>query len=115
MDDLRFHVLRRNPKTETTTRGAKATTQIEKMKGLLKDKPNRLSLKLSEHLRVDNIPAISTIRMNEDEDSIIGFLPGPDSLRSLKRNANVIPLYQSKETKTDRFNKDLPPNDITVD
>ena len=99
VEDTIFHIHRHSIKTENAIGGPNASTQIDKLKGLLKDKPKKISLQPSEHLRVDNIPMLGLIRLKEehDEDAIVGYHPGPNLVQSLKRDSNVVPVYRTVE------------------
>ena len=109
VDDTRFHILRHSIKTETSTKGRKAASQIDKLQGLLKDNPAKVSLRPSERLRVDNLPSLGTITMNEEgvEKTLVGFLPGPDMNRSLKQNKNTIALFKPVKLPANLHRKDF--------
>ena len=111
VDDTSFHVLRRNIKTECRNRGAKASTQTEKVKGLLKDEPKKVSFRPSERLRVDNLPALSLIHKGDDspleDTTVVGYLPGPRVDQGLKRDINVIPIFKPLKPPEDLHRKDF--------
>ena len=87
--------MRRSLKTEQTSRGRKASSQLEKLEGLLKDPVQKQSLKGHSDL-----PALSTIHsfgLSGHQDSNIvgdqgvGYQPGKNR-GSLKVDRNVIPI-----------------------
>lgn len=102
VDDTQFHTLRLGLSTELS---CKATSQQDKLQGLLKDHPVIPSaIAPSEQLRVDTIPALTSIRDNERETDIVGYIPGDLSVgMSLKRDCNIVPipkLYYASHTAT---------------
>ena len=92
--DTRFHVLRRGLRTEQTSQGPLASSQADKLQGLLKDNPNKYSLVASERLRVDKLPALSIIHSKEEDKNIVGYHPGPVDTMSFKRDCNVVPILK---------------------
>lgn len=91
VNDTQFYVLRQGQK-ELRIKGPSAATQQDKLKGLLKDPPMRPSLAPDDLTPVNTIPCLSVIRDNEREVGVVGYLPGPQFQRSLKRDCNVIPI-----------------------
>ncbi|KAJ6668404.1 hypothetical protein lerEdw1_015781 [Lerista edwardsae] len=75
------------PATELIASGPKASCQVARLQGLLKDKPAKLSLKLQP-------TSIMGVLGDVVQDSICkGFVPGTDPNRSLKWNENTIPCH----------------------
>ena len=109
VNDIKFHHLRRGIGTECVAQGPKASTQIDKLQGLLKDRPKKISYRLTEQLRVDNLPPLSLIHKNEDSEQqgVVGYIPGPYSTGSLKPDCNTIPLYKPFQPPKDLHRKDF--------
>ncbi|XP_048347727.1 uncharacterized protein CFAP92 isoform X2 [Sphaerodactylus townsendi] len=79
------------PATELISQGPKASCQLARIQGLLKDKPMKLALK--SHVRaIQDIPAVGSIDRVES-DICRGFIPGGDDFHSLKWNGNAIPCH----------------------
>ncbi|XP_026576708.1 uncharacterized protein KIAA1257 homolog [Pseudonaja textilis] len=75
------------PATELISSGPKASCQIARLQGLLKDKPVKLSLKMQ------SFPVLGVLNNNMGERSPCkGFVPGGDMHRSLISNHNI-PCY----------------------
>lgn len=89
VDQKFFKTLRQGIKTELH---CKAASQQDKLLGLLKDEPFIPSaLAPTDDLRVDKMPALSTIRATEVKTS--GYIPGDIELsRSLKLDCNILPI-----------------------
>lgn len=94
--------------TELHMSGPKASTQLDKLTGLLKDAPQKYNLR-KEGLRLDCIPPLDMIH-NSSVDSRLGascsereegtvYLPGPANKRSWKLDSNVIPVRGQRGSK----------------
>nr|XP_056703064.1 uncharacterized protein CFAP92 [Euleptes europaea] len=91
---LRVH--RCCPETELISRGPKASCQLARIQGLLKDKPMKLALK--SHVRgIQDIPAVGSL-VRADSDICRGFIPGSDDFHSLKWNGNIIPCHDREHS-----------------
>ncbi|XP_060119597.1 uncharacterized protein FLJ43738-like [Heteronotia binoei] len=86
-----FKVHRCAPATELISSGPKASCQLARFQGLLKDKPVKLALK-SHGRSIQDIPAVGSIERAES-DICRGFIPGSDDFHSLKWSRNVIPCH----------------------
>lgn len=95
----RFHTVRKGSQTEQTTKGRKASSQLDKLQGLLKDSPQKHSLKV--HSGSTEAPPLSTLHSfglsgkkdsNIAGDRGVGFLPAGLVKGSLKVDRNVIPI-----------------------
>ncbi len=92
---------RRGIQTELAKSGPKASTQLNKLSGLLKDSPIKHSLKQAG-LTVHDIPALDVLHNpqmvnpsnGQPKDDLCkkGYVPGPEISRSLTLSSNVIPL-----------------------
>ncbi len=91
---------RRGIRTELANSGLRASTQLEKLTGLLKDPPQKLSLKQAG-LTVHDMPTLDVIhnpKLNYTEGDQTnelrkrGCVPGIEPRRSLKLDSNVVPL-----------------------
>ena len=78
---------------------------VDKLKGLLKDEPQKLSLKLPG-LRLVDSPAISIVQATEHwpdcnipDDAGVGYHPGALENHSLKLDKNVIPIADRTHDK----------------
>ena len=94
VENSRIQMLRRGISTELSNRGLQASCQTDRLLGLLKDKPAKKGLLPRACPRVGAIPALSVFSGCNQEQDIVGFLPGPSSSHSLKLNSNVIPLLR---------------------
>ncbi|KAM6468061.1 uncharacterized protein CFAP92 isoform 1-T2 [Liasis olivaceus] len=74
------------PATELISSGPKASCQLARLQGLLKDKPVKLSLKMQSP------PALGILDNMEESSPCKGFVPGPDIHHSLMSNHNI-PCY----------------------
>ena len=94
--------------TELHMSGPKASTQLDKLNGLLKDAPQKYNLQ-KEGLRLDSIPPLDMMH-NNSVDSRLGapctereegtvYLPGPSNKRSWKLDSNVIPVRGQRGNK----------------
>lgn len=88
--------------TELSTRPSCST---DKLKGLLKDEPQKLSLKLSR-LKLADSPALSVVQAAEPRpdsnipgDVGLGYNPGAMEDCSLKLDKNVIPIADRNHEK----------------
>ncbi|XP_032996722.1 uncharacterized protein KIAA1257 homolog isoform X2 [Lacerta agilis] len=75
------------PSTELTASGPKASCQLARIQGLLKDAPAKLSLRMLP------TPVAGMADQVEEVRNCKGFVPGAEPLLSLKRNDNIIPCY----------------------
>ncbi|XP_042311413.1 uncharacterized protein KIAA1257 homolog isoform X1 [Sceloporus undulatus] len=78
------------PATELISSGPKASCQLARSQGLLKDKPIKLSLKMQP------TPAAKILDTVVMASSGKGFVPGNDPHLSLKSSINIIPCYDRK-------------------
>ena len=107
---IMLYLDRKGIRTELTGCGPRATTQLDKLQGLLKDSPQKYSLK-QNGLPVYDIPALHVVhnpsvdsRLNiinvsndsQQDGSKKGYVPGPNETRSLKLDSNVIPLTEPR-------------------
>lgn len=99
-------------RTELTLSGPQAGTQLDKLQGILKDSPEKYTLR-EEGLRLEPTPALDVVhnpsvdprrkvlvveREHEGEGSkVVGYRPGPCEKRSLKLDSNVIPIEEERE------------------
>ncbi|XP_015262916.1 PREDICTED: uncharacterized protein KIAA1257 homolog [Gekko japonicus] len=86
-----FKVHRCSPATELISSGPKASCQLARFQGLLKDKPVKLALK-SHGRSIQDIPVVGSLERVES-DICRGFIPGNDDFHSLKWSKNVIPCH----------------------
>ena len=88
-------------------KGSKASNQQERVKGILKDDPQKYSL-AKQKLHMERIPTVSVITHDNDVshaiegDANLGFTPGENEGLSLTRDKNVIPV---KDYQHDHFKK----------
>ncbi|XP_065909362.1 uncharacterized protein [Dysidea avara] len=82
----------------STELSAKPLCDADKLKGLLKDEPQKMSLK-SPGLKLNEPPALFVLKTAEvrpdsniSNDMGLGYIPGPMDNRSLKLDKNVIPV-----------------------
>ncbi|XP_053150347.1 uncharacterized protein CFAP92 isoform X2 [Hemicordylus capensis] len=73
--------------TELIASGPKASCQLARLQGLLKDKPAKLSLKLQPS------PDVGFLDEVGGENICRGFVPGIEADHSLKWNGNIIPCH----------------------
>ncbi|KAJ7316810.1 hypothetical protein JRQ81_002972 [Phrynocephalus forsythii] len=78
------------PATELISSGTKASCQLARLQGLLKDKPVKLALKMKP------TPVLGMFDEVADSTVCKGFVPGSDLSQSLKMNKNIIPCYDRK-------------------
>ena len=94
VDDVRFRVHRKPGAMELRDRGSGASTQLDKLCGLLKDLPLKRSLR--GVCPDDGLVCVTLPPWSEaDEGSPGGYHPGPEG-RSLKLDKNVIPVRVSR-------------------
>ena len=104
VDDVRFRTHRCLPRTELTDKGGKSASALTKLEDILKDPPQKFSLKEGD-LRLEKIPPLGTIKSSgrrgkEDEVKHAGYRPGPLDDRSWLMEGNRIPvLAGGKEEK----------------
>lgn len=100
----RFHTLRKGSQTEQTPKGKKASSQLDKLQGLLKDAPQKHSLKM--HGNSSDAPPLSTLHSfglsgkkdsNIAGDRGVGFHPAEFGKGSLKMDRNVIPIASNND------------------
>lgn len=95
-----------------TVAGPKAATQLDQLKGLLKDAPQKHSLR-ERGLLLEETPALDVVHNpsvdqrppappakenQEGEEACRGYHPGPHEGRSLKFSSNVIPIAWERDT-----------------
>ncbi|XP_062581954.1 uncharacterized protein LOC134243735 isoform X3 [Saccostrea cucullata] len=127
VDDTRQYVHRCLIETELQERSRKSQNQIDKLKGLLKDKPVKFSLR-RQGLALKEVPPLGVVVNpsvdtaareaglpllpaveNEGVEKTNGFKPGPYEDHSWNLERNKIPVYdyqhrQFRETKGADFN-----------
>lgn len=101
-------------RTEITAAGPKAATQLDRLRGLLKDAPQKHSLR-ERGLLLEETPALAVVHNpsvdqrsppaplakedeDEEEEACRGYHPGPHEGRSLKLSSNVIPIAWERDT-----------------
>ena len=99
VDDVQFRTHRCLPTTELTNKGNKASNPLAKLENILKDPPQKFSLR--EHgLKLDKMPALSTVTNglsdrdtsgHKETDKDGGYNPGPFQDRSWRIETNRIP------------------------
>ncbi|XP_067400507.1 uncharacterized protein CFAP92 [Emydura macquarii macquarii] len=108
-DDTKLKVYRCSTAAELTTRGPKASAQLDKLQGLLKDEPEKYSLKRPGMI-LEPIPALSVLQhvpdygsypdlVNRKRSTTKGFVPGREDQHSLKWNGNIIPCHNMEHKK----------------
>ncbi|XP_006023950.2 uncharacterized protein KIAA1257 homolog isoform X2 [Alligator sinensis] len=112
-DDTKLKVYRCSTAAELTAHGPKASSQLNKLQGLLKDVPAKYSLK-RPGLILEPIPALSVLQnaprdissaspVNRTRSAISGFVPGIEERHSLKWNGNMIPCYNMEHKKFEKL------------
>ncbi|XP_013043122.3 uncharacterized protein CFAP92 isoform X1 [Anser cygnoides] len=102
-DDTKLKVHRCSAAAELSTRGPRASCQLQKLQGLLKDEPLKFSLR-KPGLILKPIPALSVLDNQPSQNSAdvlpgrrksicYGFVPGPEGQHSLKWSKNIIPCH----------------------
>lgn len=111
VEDTRQYIHRCLKETEVNERGRKAQNQIDKMQGLLKDKPVKFSLR-KRGLTLKDVPPLNVVGNpsvdtaareagfptipaveNDGVEKINGFKPGPYDDYSWNMEKNKIPVY----------------------
>ncbi|XP_056000936.1 uncharacterized protein LOC130048351 isoform X2 [Ostrea edulis] len=127
VEDTRQYIHRCLKETEVNERGRKAQNQIDKMQGLLKDKPVKFSLR-KRGLTLKDVPPLNVVGNpsvdtaareagfptipaveNDGVEKINGFKPGPYDDYSWNMEKNKIPVYdyqhkQFRDSKGADFN-----------
>ncbi|MEE6501572.1 hypothetical protein FKM82_004251 [Ascaphus truei] len=108
VDDLNMKFYRCLPATELASHGPNASTQQSRLLGLIKDKPEKLSLRRAD-MTLKPIPALPVVQNSgvnvnysgKNKDQIItdGFVPGEQEYHSLKWNGNIIPCHNREHQK----------------
>lgn len=101
VDDTKMKIYRCSTEAELVAKGLKASDQLSKLSGLLKDKPEKLSLRLPDMI-LKPIPALAVLGDTEEPTSC-GFIPGALTHHSLKWKTNMIPLHDMEHTKFDEL------------
>nr|XP_042713360.1 uncharacterized protein KIAA1257 homolog isoform X2 [Chrysemys picta bellii] len=101
-DDTKLKVYRCSTAAELTPRGPKASAQLDKLQGLLKDEPEKFSLKRPAMI-LQPIPALSVLQhipacgsypdLTRKRSTTHGFVPGLEDQHSLKWNGNIVPCH----------------------
>ncbi len=101
---MKFHRLA--PETELTYKGLLSSNQIDRLTGVLKDEPMKISLQQGmpeiPALSVVNNPSVDTLAREsgwpipvedlEEREKNCGFMPGPFDDKSWLNNKNTIPV-----------------------
>lgn len=107
VDDVRFRTHRCLLSTELRERGKKAANSISKLEDILKDRPQKFSLK-EKNLKLEKIPPLSTLngetgKLRVAEEVKVehtgGFLPGPRTERSWLMEGNRVPTLTDNDKK----------------
>lgn len=113
VDDARFRTHRCLLRTELTNKGAKAASALTKLEDILKDSPQKFSLKEGD-LRLEKVPPLGTLGgagrrgKIEDEMKHDGYKPGPLDERSWLMEGNRIPvLGDCREDKKSKGKEDF--------
>ena len=92
MADTHFHVHRQGLRAEQAARGAKASSQLDRLRDILKDPAHKYALK-RQGLALESIPALSVLPAEQSRsDGGRGYYPGAASGRSLRLDCNAIPI-----------------------
>lgn len=97
VDDVRFRTHRCLPRTELTDKGKKSASALTKLEDILKDPPQKFSLK-EGNLKLDKIPPLSTLVGGEEKGKVKddmkhgGYRPGPLKERSWLMEGNRVPV-----------------------
>ncbi|KAL4225876.1 hypothetical protein ACF0H5_013865 [Mactra antiquata] len=121
VDDTRQHFHRCLTETELQLKGRKASNQVARLQGLLKDTPNKLSLR-HPGMNLQNIPPLNVVlnpsvdtdaRLagitprpavdNEGDESNPGFKPGPFTKHGWNLEKNKIPAIDYEHEKFRRL------------
>ncbi|XP_032661528.1 uncharacterized protein CFAP92 [Chelonoidis abingdonii] len=111
-DDTKLKVYRCSTAAELTTRGPKASAQLDKLQGLLKDEPEKFSLKRPAMI-LRPIPALSVLQhipacgsypdLTRKRSTTNGFVPGLEDQHSLKWNGNIVPCHDMEHRKFEKL------------
>jgi hypothetical protein len=108
VDDVRFRTHRCLPRTELTDKGDKSASALTKLDDILKDPPQKFSLKEGD-MGLDKVPPLGTLggagRRGKVEDEVKhgGYRPGPQDERSWLMEGNRIPVgVDGKEGKKEK-------------
>lgn len=107
VDDVRFRTHRCLPRTELTDKGTKCANALTKLEDILKDPPQKFSLK-EGNLRLQKVPPLGTLALTglreiENEVERGGYRPGPLDERSWLMEGNRIPVVtDGREAKKDK-------------
>ncbi|XP_021265324.1 uncharacterized protein KIAA1257 homolog [Numida meleagris] len=112
-DDTKLKVHRCSAAAELRTHGPGASSQLQKLQGLLKDEPLKFSLR-KPGLILKPIPALSVLDSQPSQNSsevlpgkkrsiCSGFVPGLQDHHSLKWNGNIIPCHNREHKKFEKL------------
>ncbi|XP_068763493.1 uncharacterized protein CFAP92 isoform X2 [Struthio camelus] len=111
-DDTKLKVHRCSTAAELRARGPRAAFQLQKLQGLLKDKPLKFSLR-KPGLILKPMPALSVLDSQPCDNSsdvlgkrksiTCGFVPGASDQHSLKWNKNIIPCHNREHEKFEKL------------
>ncbi|XP_043934019.1 uncharacterized protein KIAA1257 homolog [Protopterus annectens] len=113
VDDTRMKFYRRGVQSELQGEGPVASTQTDKLTGLLKDVPMKYSLR-KQGMVLKPFPVLSVMHTIADDESLLdpikkeqetntGFSPGLYDQHSLKWKPNIIPRHNMEHTKFERM------------
>ncbi|XP_052534435.1 uncharacterized protein CFAP92 isoform X5 [Tympanuchus pallidicinctus] len=113
-DDTKLKVHRCSAAAELRTRGPGASSQLQKLQGLLKDEPQKFSLR-KPGLVLQPIPALSALDSQNSSDVLprkksvcSGFVPGLQHCHSLKWNENsIVPCHNREHKKFEKKGADF--------
>ena len=116
VDDTVFRTHRCLPETELRDKGPKASNQLAKLEGLIKNQPKKFSLSRAE-LTLEEIPALGVvanpnvdtparktgkllpIARNDREEGNWGFYPGPFEKEGWLLGKNKVPIADQEHEK----------------
>ncbi|XP_074862004.1 uncharacterized protein CFAP92 [Carettochelys insculpta] len=110
-DDTKLKVYRCSTAAELTTCGPKASAQLDKLQGLLKGEPKKISLRRPGMI-LKPIPALSVLQqpaydcypdLTRKRSTTKGFVPGLEDQHSLNWNGNIIPCHDREHTKFEKL------------
>ncbi len=108
VDDVRFRSHRCLPRTELTDKGVTSASALTKLEDILKDPPQKYSLKEGD-LRLEKVPPLGTLggagRRGKVKEEMKhgGYKPGPLAERSWLMEGNRIPVVvDDREEKKDK-------------
>ncbi|XP_069500062.1 uncharacterized protein CFAP92 isoform X2 [Ambystoma mexicanum] len=96
-EDTKMKIYRCSIEAELATKGLRASDQLNRLTGILKDKPEKLSLRLP-YMMLKPITALSVMQ-DPEQSASSGFTPGSQPNHSLKWKANVIPVRDMEHTR----------------